>query len=203
MASTLAPADSLWLPRGDHWDLRIEHKQLPDAGAFTGGGWKLVWHITVSPWETVDSMWRVLRDKDAAPHFVIGGRKGVQHPVVIQCIPLDRAGRALAHPSGPETNRANAVQVEICATPETVKAFTDWTYKALGNLAELVAHRVDIPCKAPRAFTNTQRFTPSGFVRVKGHCGHMHVPGNDHVDPTTAFQGASLCKFIQSAPNKL
>lgn len=203
MASTLAPTDQLWLPRGHHWDLHVEHARLPDAGDFTGGGWKLVWHITVSPWETVDSMWQVLRDKDAAPHFVIGGRHGVEHPVVIQCIPLDQAARALAHPSGPETNRANAIQVEICATPASVKAFKDWHYKALGNLAELVRHRVDVPNRCSRTFQNTKRFTGAGFVKVKGHCGHMHVPGNDHVDPTTAFSGSKLCKFTGSAPNVL
>lgn len=195
--------DALWLPEGHHWSLHVEHKPLPDAGGFTGGGWKLVWHITVSPWESVDAMWEVLRDKDAAPHFVIGGRKGREHPTVIQCIPLNRAGRALAHPSGPETNRANAIQVEICATPASVKTFKDWHYKAFGNLAELVRHRVDVPNKCPRSFTSTKRFTGGGFVKTKGHVGHMHVPGNDHADPTTSFSGSRLCKFTASAPNEL
>lgn len=196
--------DKLWLPEGHHWDLHIEHRDRGEgAGPFTGGGWKLCWHITVSPWQTVDSMADVLIAKRAEPHFVIGGREGREHPTVIQFLPLNRAGRALEHNSGPETNRANCIQVEICATPESVKDFTDWHYKALANLAELVAHRMPVPCKVPRSFTSTKRFTGAGYVRVKGHHGHMHVPGNDHYDPTTAFRGSRLCKFIQTAPNDL
>src|SRR4051812_39156353 len=107
MAASESAVNPLWLPEGHHWDLHIEHAQLPDAGAFTSGAPKLIWHTTESPWESVDAMWGVLRDKDAAPHIVIGARKGLDHPVAIQCIPFNRAGRALAHPGGtPETNRA-------------------------------------------------------------------------------------------------
>jgi hypothetical protein len=62
---------------------------------------------------------------------------------------------------------------------------------------------VDIPTKCPRSFSNPKRFTPEGYVRVKGHHGHMHVPGNDHGDPTTAFKGATLCNYIERAPNAL
>jgi hypothetical protein len=91
-------SSDLWLPEGAHWDLNIEHAQLPDAGEFTGGGHKLVWHTTESERESVDAMWRVLRDKNAAPHVVIGWRDGFKYPVAIQCIPFNRAGRALAAP---------------------------------------------------------------------------------------------------------
>lgn len=195
--------DKLWLPAGHHWSLHIEHRPSTGAGSFTGGGWKLCWHITVSPWETVDSMVDVVRQKGAEPHFVIGGKRGREHPTVVQLLPLDVAGRSLQHTLPPETNRANVIQVEVCATPESVKAFTDWHYKALANLAVLVEHRVPIPCRTARAFSNTKRFTAAGFPRVKGHLGHMHVPGNDHFDPTTSFKGASLVKFMKEAPNAL
>lgn len=252
MASTLAASNTLWLPRGRHWDMHIEHDSRAGngAGAFTGGGWKLDWHITVSRWGSIDAMVDVLHDKSAEPHFVIGGRAGTKLPVVVQLLPLNVAGRSLQHPAGtPETNRANAIQVEICAepgdvfraglpdarglfrlpqvdvarirdfdegdlcmleSPETARSFrsgvdawTDDTYKALANLAELVRHRVDIPTRLARSFQNTKRFTPAGFVRVKGHLGHMHTPNNVHVDPTTGFKGDRLMKFMASAPNRL
>lgn len=110
--------NKLWLPEGAHHDLNIEHDRGQDAGRFTGGGWKLCWHITVSPWMSVDSMVRVLKDKNAAPHLVIGGRPGFRFPVVVQMLPFNRAGRALANTGAPgETNRANVIQVEICARP--------------------------------------------------------------------------------------
>jgi hypothetical protein len=197
--------DKLWLPEGHHYDLHIEHDTAEDAGEFTGGGWKFCWHITVSEWETVDAMVSTVKAKRAAPHFVIGGRKGREHPVVVQLIPLNRSARTLAHPSGPETNRANTIQVEVCATVADVLRWKrdGFEYRAFGNLARLVDRRVEIPRKMARRFSNTQRYSGAGFVKAAGHLGHMHVPGNDHVDPTTKFQGNSLIRCIESAPNDL
>lgn len=208
--------DQRWLEAGHHYDLHVEHHRATlGAGPFTGGGWKLCWHITVSPWQAVDAMVETVVAKKAEPHFVIGGRAGRDHPTVLQLLPLDVAARGLEHPAGtPETNRANVIQVEICAwdkdgagrKPEDVIAhWPTWRYKALGNLAALISHRVAVPTKCPRSFSNPKRFTPEGFVRVKGHLGHEHVPSqpSGHSDPTTEFKGASLCRFIESAPNAL
>lgn len=191
----------LWLPIGAHWDLNIEHGQLPDAGVFTGGGWKLVWHTTESARESVDAMWSVLREKRAAPHFVIGTRKGFRFPVAIQCIPLHRAGRALLHPSGPETNRANAIQVEICGRAADSRGWDENWYKALANLALLIEHRVDIPRCAVRSFPGS-RYTGDGFVRAAGHVGHCHVPGNDHHDPGQ-FGRRRLLRFMNQGRQEL
>src|SRR3954468_7653349 len=73
-----APGDRVgsspwWLPRGHQHDLHIEHRSLEHAGPFTGGGNKLVWHITVSGWMTTDAVWRAVRDNRSAPHLIIGG----------------------------------------------------------------------------------------------------------------------------------
>lgn len=195
--------DKLWLPEGQHWSLHIEHKQLPDAGAFTGGNWKLVWHTAESDWQSVDSMWAVLRDKDAAPHIVIGGRAGFKNPVAIQCIPFDRAGRALEHPSGtPETNRANLIQVEVCARAAAMAGFDHMA--ALANLAVLVEHRVPIARKSYHAFRpGAKRLSAAGFSRASSqHIGHMHVPNNDHVDPG-ALDVRKLFRLMGTAPNEL
>jgi hypothetical protein len=49
------------------------------------------------------------------PHLSIGWRKGFRFPVVAQFLPFDQYAKTLEHPGGtPETNRANAVQIEIC-----------------------------------------------------------------------------------------
>lgn len=194
-----------WLPAGHHYDLHIEHAPLETAGEFAGGGNKLVWHITISDWNTVDAMWRVLRDKRAAPHLVIGGRDGLEHPVVIQCIPFNRAGRALAHPSGPETNRADCIQVEICADVNDVPQFDEHgRYRIFANLTRLfniTAPDVrEVDRVLARSFQNTDRFGGQGFVDARGHLGHMHVPGNDHTDPTTAFQGWRLMDRLEDMP---
>lgn len=208
-------SNPLWLPRGHlaSWCLHVEHKPCGDgAGRFTGGGWKLCWHITVSPWQAVDAMVETVIAKGAEPHFVIGGKPGREHPTVVQLLPLNVAGRSLQHTLGPETNRANCIQVEICAwdtdgegrkREDVIAHWPEERYKTLGNLAELIRHRVDIPNRCARAFSNGKRFTAAGYPRVTGHHGHMHVPGNDHTDPTRAFSGTKVCRYTSSAPNAL
>jgi hypothetical protein len=194
----------LWLPEGVHYDLHIEHRQLASAGAFTGGGNKWVWHTTESPWESVDSMFNVLRDKSAAPHFVIGGRKGIERPVVIQMLPLNEAGRALAHPFGPETNRADCIQTEICWRAGVSDQLELWHYKAFANLVRLAnitaADSREVQPVLARRFNNPKRFGGQEFVDAKGHCGHMHVPGNDHTDPGSGFKGSVLMGLLTGTP---
>lgn len=182
----------LWLP--SHENLNVEHRPLESSGSFTGGGWKWVWHYTVSSWNSVDAMYGVLRDKRAAPHFVIGGRPGTRHPVVIQMLPMNEAGRALVHGPGGETNRANCIQVEVCATEEIIRGFHDWQYQALANLVKLSGSHV--PHRLARHFNDTRRFGPQEFVNVSGHCGHLHVPGNDHTDPGTHFDGSKVMRMV-------
>jgi hypothetical protein len=196
---------SWWLPRGHHYDLHVEHRSLEHAGPFTGGGNKLVWHITASGWMTADAVWRVVRDNRSAPHLIIGGRAGRRHPVVIQCIPFNRAARALRHPSGPDTNRADCLQVEVCADVDDVPAFPRFRrYQALANLVRLTNLTVpddrEVSRRLARAFTDRRRFGGQEFVRAAGHCGHMHVPGNDHTDPTTAFDGPVLLRRLEAMP---
>jgi hypothetical protein len=285
--------DKRWLETGHHWDIHFERKPAPDnAGAFTGGGWKFLIHITVSPWGAIDSMVNVLNAKRAQPHLVLGGRKGVKHPVCVQMLPFDVAGRALGNDmsDGRQTNRANVIQIEVCANPgrsydkmaklmgqslgqslEPFKCGTDlftmdgyylnhraeslmlgvledgvpdanvppvelcmpepttahaasaavaaafqsgvasWgpdTYKALGNVFELVRHRVEIPNKVAsingkKAFTTDRRFTDREFEVVEGLVGHMDAPDNDHGDPTADFKSASMVRYTKSAPNNL
>lgn len=184
-----------WLPEGRHWGLKIEHRPLPDAGPFTGGGHKLIWHTTEGP--GIDAMWRVLRDKSAAPHFVIDPGGG--DAPVYQCVPLDRAAKALEHPPGtPETNRANAIQVEIVGYAKDAESWGHVIYRDLGALAALVDHRFDIR-RGYRPFTvPARKVTPQGFVRATGHMGHSHVPNNSHWDPGR-MSGPKLMRAIADA----
>jgi hypothetical protein len=196
-----------WLPEGHNWDLHIEHKPLDDAGDFTGGGNKWVWHTTESGWWTVDAMYGVLRDKRAAPHFVIGGRSGLKHPVVIQMVALNQAGRALGNDSGDgfQTNRADCIQTEVCWFAGKSDDLTDWHYKALANLIRLT--NIEVPDSrqvvrnAPRSFSNPSRYSDSGFVSAKGHVGHVHVPDNDHWDPGTGFRMNRILDLVGDIPN--
>lgn len=188
--------DKLWLPEGHHWGLNIQHRRLPDAGPFDGGaGHKLVWHTTEGL--GIDAMWRVLRDKNAAPHFLIDPGGG--DAPVYQCVPLNRAGRALAHPPGtPATNTAGAIQVEIVDFARNAPDWGHVIYRDLGALAALIDHRFDIR-RGYRAFTvPAKKITPAGFKRATGHMGHSHVPNNDHWDPGR-MSGAQLMRAIADA----
>jgi hypothetical protein len=190
--------DNLWLPEGHHWGLRIEHRRLPDAGEFTGGGHKLIWHTTEGG--GIDAMWRVLRDKNAAPHFVIDPGGG--DAPVYQCIPLNMAARALEHPAGtPETNRANAIQVEIVGYAKDAPKWGHVIYRDLGALAALIDHRFNVR-RGYRPFTvPARKVTPAGFVRATGHLGHGHVPNNSHWDPGR-MNGAALMRAIADAERR-
>jgi hypothetical protein len=123
-----------WLETGHHWDIHFERKPAPDnAGSFAGGGWKFLVHITVSPWGAIDSMVDVLNAKRAQPHLVLGGRKGVKHPVCVQLLPFDVAGRSLANDPGDgrQTNRAHVIQIEVCANPG--RSFAKLAAEQAGN----------------------------------------------------------------------
>lgn len=201
--ATSAGFDPRWLPTGHHWDLHILHYQDIDAGEFTGGGWKLCWHTTESPWDREDSMVNVLDRKNAAPHFVIGGGPTKKHPIVTQMVPLDRAARALRNDGADskETNRANCIQVEICYYAANSAKMSDWTLKALANLFVLITHRRKIQNYAPQDFSNCKRMTDQQWVDAYGHVGHCMCPDNDHVDPGHLREG-SLREFIATCPDE-
>lgn len=272
-----------WLRTGDYWGLHVERDPATgNAGAFTpsSAGWKFLIHITVSPWGAIDSMARVLKDKHAEPHLLLGGRAGQSRPVLKQMLPLDVAGRSLANDvsDGRQTNRAKVIQLEICANPGRSLGFTagtaktdaqiakalefdtelgtdlftldgfflinyaqrsidasvpartvnlcmregddetqaqlraafasgvaswgDDTYRAIANVFELVRHRVPVPNELARRFVDTRRLTDKQFEEAAGVLGHMHAPDNDHIDPTTDFEGSTLIRFTDTAPNK-
>lgn len=274
------------LREGDYWGLHVEHDPATgSAGKFTpnSAGWKFLIHITVSPWGAIESMARVLKDKHAEPHLLLGGRAGQSRPVLKQMLPFDVAGRSLQNDASDrrQTNRAKVIQLEICANPGRSLGFTvdtaetdeqlgevlassaelgtdlfaldgfyladvarrnivnvvhgqqddeinlcmrednseagaqlraafasgvaswgDDTYKALGNVFELVRHRVPIPNKLARRFTDTRRLTDKQFEEAEGALGHMHAPDNTHIDPTEDFEGSTLVRYTDSAPNK-
>lgn len=175
----------VWLPTGTHWGLHIEHKPRPDAGTFSSGGWKHIWHTCEGA--DFDEMVRVLIAKEAEPHVIIKPSKGVSR--VIQFMPFNRTAKALEHPTGtPQTNHAYAVQTEICDFAARAPKWEDWFYRDLAALAVLIEHRCPIPRRSYHTFKGAgqaKRLTPNGFIRAAGHLGHEHVPSQPagHWDP--------------------
>lgn len=192
--------NKLWIHDGPH----VERVNGNGAGGFTGGGRKLVLHTTEGG-QTADSIVGTLRSKNAWVHFIID----VHHKKIIQCLPLNVAARGLMHSRGPETNRANCIQIEIVGFAYLSTclhygyprkyAIQEWgpeEYDYLASLCARIHKRFKFPVKV-RSFQKPRRFTGSQFVNFAGICGHMHVPGNDHGDPGTEFRGGMLRNRIK------
>lgn len=190
--------DKAWLPDGYHNGLHIEHRPTGRGGQYTGGGWKVIWHTTQG--RGLRAMSDVLVNKRAEPHFLIGELPGREALTVVQFIPLTKASRALEHPAGTaDTNNAHAVQVEIAGFAEDAAKWDEHFLRGLANLTELIEHRVPVPRKVPRRFSDTpNRYTGTGFVKAKGHMGHQHVANqpSGHWDP-----GKFNCRHMLSLVN--
>lgn len=164
------------------WHPKAKRLAMEDAGTFAGGGPKFIVHTAEG--KNLDTILAVLKAKRAAPHFVLGVHDGKRQ--LVQCIPINRAARALAHPSGPETNRANAIQVEVLEFAKNARKWDPALYRYL-HLLILWAHRhFDVPMEAHHPFYGQDgyhRLSGPGFYRASGVLGHCHAPGNDHWDP--------------------
>ncbi len=167
---------------------------LEDAGAFTGGGRKFLVHTTEG--STLEGAFATLRQKRSAPHFLLEVKNGRRR--LVQCVPIDRAARALQHVGGPETNRANCIQVEVVGFTDFKQAaraghlelwVPNWSqdvYKSLHLLMKWTTRNFGVPMKAEHPFIGQPgyaRLSGQAFVDAVGLVGHCHVPGNDHTDP--------------------
>lgn len=202
--------DQVWLPEGHHYDLHVERTALGNAGAFTGGGWKIVLHTTESDWDSVDAIRDLFVNREntgegSHPNFLIGAGIGAKkHPSVVQFIALNRAAKALKHPPGTsETNRANCVQIEICGFASESGKWPESRYKAIANLLLLINHRRPIAAHIPKSFASSSKFSSGAFVAARGYVGHRHVPFNDHTDPGSTFRASHLLELLANAPCKL
>lgn len=177
----------LWHPRA----IRTPIAGVPDL-TFAGGGKKLVWHTTEG--SSADGAIATYRQTHSVPHFTIEvkGLKRTLH----QHLPLNRAATALQHTFKPETNRANAIQVEIVGRAAASGGWSRATYFYLYWLARWINKHYGVPMSADGvSFHKPQRMTAPAFVKYAGQCGHCHVPGNDHVDPGTGFHAGRTTKF--------
>lgn len=195
-----------WLNVGPHelTGLKVLPKrELENAGSFSGGKFKVVWHTAEG--SSISGTYSAVAGKRAAPHFILDPKLGQ----VVQCVGLDLSARALEHPAGTaETNRACAIQVEIVgfsdlnlakssrAEDRWVGNFGDKEWDAIAGLGYLIRRHVPVANKV-RNFTEPKKFGEQEFVNFSGHCGHIHVPHNEHWDPSTHFRGQKVVDRIK------
>lgn len=193
-----------WLPEDHVWDLHILRHWIGSDLSFTGGGWKCCWHTTESSWWSFDVVDDYFRGAamGKAPHLLIGGRSGAQHPFVAQYIPFDEAAFALANDYSDryQTNRANTIQVEICGRAGDMGDFN--RYRALANLFVLIDHRQHIEnWTHATAGVEPVRWSDSTWVQKQGHVGHNMAPDNNHTDPGVNFRWGTLQNLVNDCPD--
>ena len=135
---------------------------------------------------------------------------------------FDVSARALRNPpGGVETNRRGVTQVEVVGTcdPKLHQTLTrsgkahlfseklpDWAIRDLGKFARWAQDNHKVPLTSSVSFKrfdasfglrNGVRLSASGWNAFRGHCGHQHVPENDHGDPG-AFPIAAILSAARS-----
>lgn len=140
-----------------------------------------------------------------APNFTAKPDFAKKKLVWYQHFDFDVSARALVNKSGGvETNTANAVQVEIVGTcdPTTHKKWggtqhlymsdlPDWVIRDLAAFAKWANQHHGVKLQSGLTFkaypssygSNGVRLSGSQWGKFYGHCGHQHVPENDHGDP--------------------
>src|SRR6266498_4456329 len=175
--------DNQWFPGADlSIPAAIDGGRMDDKLALP----KCVWHTTqtsgVPSYST--GYW---------PHMTIhGSGKVYQH------IPANRAARSLRNePGGVDTNRFNVFQIEVCGFANQVhflpimRDIALWLHDARGVPLETVSDWFSFP----ESFgPSSVRFTFQEWEAFSGHCGHMHVPENDHGDPGWPFPIAEILR---------
>lgn len=181
-------------------------------GATTGSSWYqdtyggdamesnvVVWHTTEGTSLPTYSGGAVAPNFTAVPNFKSERLDWYQH------FDFDTSSRALMNKAGGvETNTLNAVQVELVGTcdPTAHKRWArvphlytpelpDWVIRDLGAFARWARDHHNVPLSSGQTFVSypasygatKTRMTNSEWLAFKGHCGHQHVPENDHGDP--------------------
>lgn len=158
----------------------------------------------------------------SAPNFTAVPDFTAKRLVWYQHFDFDVSARALVNRSGGvETNTLNVVQVEIVGTcdPTTHKKWgsrphlytpdlPDWAIRDLAAFAKWAHDNHSVPLTSEVTFkaypssygSNGVRMSGSKWNSFKGHCGHQHVPENDHGDPGLFPMAAILSRAKDSTP---
>lgn len=167
----------------------------------------IVWHSTEGRTLPSYDGGALAPNLTAVPDFAAKKLRWYQH------FDFDTSSRALRNlPGGVPTNTLNAAQVEIVGTcdPTTHRKWgstphlympelPDWAIRDLAAFAKWAHEQHGVPLSSgltfqayPASYGNTNnRMTGAQWTSFKGHCGHQHVPENDHGDPG-AFPMAAI-----------
>lgn len=196
---------TLWHPDAR----RVIIPEAPQGLLYTGGGRKVCWHTTEPgnkprPIKVtdIDGAVGAYHANGNCPTFtiqVVGTARHTARRKLYQHLPINRAASALKH-IGQPTNTANVIQVEIVQFAAVSDDWPDELYYYLHHLARWCHDHFAVPMTTPVQWRHPKRLSGDGFVNARGHVGHMHAPGNDHVDPGVGFHIGKVLDFPPPAP---
>ncbi|MFD8771467.1 N-acetylmuramoyl-L-alanine amidase [Streptomyces sp. NPDC059916] len=161
----------------------------------------IVWHTTEGTSLPTYGGGAEAPNLTAKPNFAAKRLEWFQH------FDFDTSSRALVNkPGGVQTNTLNVCQVEIVGTcdPSTHAKWTkagyahlytpelpDWAVRDLAAFAAWANANHGVPLSSgltfkayPSSYGNSPvRMSGARWDAFQGHCGHQHVPENDHGDP--------------------
>ncbi|MFD9564337.1 hypothetical protein [Streptomyces sp. NPDC059994] len=176
----------------DLWMPGAERRPVGNTAAMNGGPPRVTWHATSN-----DSDWSYVHERD---YFASGGADMAPHLLwdpftgqIAQFFPASSRALALKNATGEQTNRTGDynIQIETVFTSgETVngRRYADIADTPCAGLDRLMAWLRSLgipdtwPGGAPRAWAR-QTVSLDTWRTRGGHYGHLHVPGNDHIDP--------------------
>jgi hypothetical protein len=187
MLSVAAPAPAapataeLWVPGAERIASRLS------GGSYLAGPWRFVFH-TIEGEPSADAFRRLAAGHTSPPHLWAMPSADL----LLQTIPLNRSAYALARPSSTQTNRLQAVQVELwgfaAKMASAPHATLNWLAdRVLAPVARMVPINLDNvrPPGGEYCYGTASpcRMSPEEWARFDGVCGHKDVPTNSHWDP--------------------
>jgi hypothetical protein len=163
-----------------------------DGGTFIGGPPRGVLHTTEGP--TFASARGAFVANNTWPHFTITNETGTV--VAHQHLPITVAARTLEHrPNTIDTNRRNAIQIEIVGAAASSQNFSPAYLAGIARLMRWIENHAGVARLASVTFAapgHEQRLSDAAWVAYAGWCGHQHVPHNSHDDPGAIDIGTLL-----------
>ena len=117
----------------------------------------------------------------SAPHFTLNPATGD----LWQHIAINRCAKALKNlGGGVETNRANAIQIEMIGFAKDTPNWPKAHYREVADLMRWVERNGGVKRRSGVKFVAGRNTLSHGeWMNYSGWCGHQHVPENDHWDP--------------------
>lgn len=142
--------------------------------------------------------WNDYQDGAVAPTLTVMPLPQTRRLIWRQHYSVNRAARALRATAEGPTNNRGAIQVEMVGTcSKTGPGYywpkaNEWALQGIADFLAWVNQEWSVPLVAAKgwpdypsspAIDRATRLSMKSWLAFRGVCGHLHVPGNTHLDP--------------------